>query len=148
MHLEGNVTIQAPRDKVWEFLVDPYAVSRCAPGLESMEVITPNEKFHAVASVGLGSVKVTFKTDVEFLELDAPHRARMKAHGVAPGSAMDAVAEMQLSDGPDGTTNLKWATDVTILGTIASLAARLMGSVTQKLVGAFFICVKKKIEQL
>ena len=148
MHFEGSLTIIAPRDKVWAFLVDPYAVSRCAPGLESMEVITPNEKFHAVASVGFGSVKVTFKTDVYFLELDAPHRARMKAHGVAPGSAMDAVSEMILADGPDGSTELKWTADVVVLGTIASLAARLMGSVTQKLVGAFFTCVKQKIELL
>jgi carbon monoxide dehydrogenase subunit G len=35
---------------------------------------------------------------------------------------------------------------VTVVGAIASLAARLMGVVTQTLTRAFFECVRKKIE--
>ena len=146
MHFEGTVSINASRDKVWRFLTDAHAVSQCAPGIESIEIITPNEKFRAVASVGFGSIKVTFIMEVEWLELDAPNRSTMKAHGTAPGSAMDMTSEMRLADGPDGSTELKWAADVTILGTIVSVAARLMGSVTQKLAGAFFNSVKKQIE--
>ena len=146
MHFEGSVAIRAPREKVWAFLTDPSAVSQCAPGLESMDIVEPDKKFQIVASVGFGSVKVTFKTDVEWLELQTPQHAKMKAHGTAPGSAVDATAEMLLIDGNDGATELKWATDVTIMGTIASLAARLMGSVTKKLVGAFFECVRKNVE--
>ena len=55
MHLEGTVSIQAPRQKVWDSLIDPYFVSQCAPGLESMEVIEPNKRFQAVAGAGFGS---------------------------------------------------------------------------------------------
>lgn len=146
MHLEGTTTIKAPREKVWQFLTDPHTVGNCAPGLESMEIITPNQKFRAVAGIGLGSIKATFVTDVEWVELDPPNRARMKAHGTAPGSAMDATSDMTLADGPDGATDMKWTADVTVVGTIASVAARLMGPVTQKLTGAFFECVKKQIE--
>jgi hypothetical protein len=36
---------------------------------------------------------------------------------------------------------------VTVVGTIASLAARLMGTVTEKLTAARFECVRKKIEE-
>src|SRR6185295_16574894 len=45
-----------------------------------------------------------------------------------------------------GATELRWSADVTVVGTIASLAARLMGGVTQKLTSAFFEEVKKRIE--
>ena len=55
-----------------------------------------------------------------------------------PGSAVDAVSSMILSDGEGGATNLDWSADVTVVGAIASLAARLMGGVTQKLTAAFF----------
>ena len=34
MKLDGEVTIQADRQRVWEFLTDPEAISQCAPGLE------------------------------------------------------------------------------------------------------------------
>ncbi len=146
MHLEGQVTINASRDKVWQFLTDPYFVTQCAPGLQSMEVIEPNKKFQAVAAAGFGSVKVTFKTDVEWLDLDPPTWASMKVHGTAPGSAMDMASEMLLSDGPEGATELKWAAEVIVLGTIASVAARLMSPVAQLLVGTLFKCIKNKIE--
>lgn len=146
MQFEGKTTINAPQQQVWEFLTDPDQVSLCAPGLESMEVLSPDEKFRAVASVGLGSMKVRFATDVEWIALDAPSHAKMRAHGKAPGSTVDATAEMELQVVNDQTTELIWTAVVTIQGTIASLASRLMGSVTERLTGEFFNCVKGKIE--
>jgi len=147
MKLEGDVTIQAPREKVWDFLLDIKGMSACIPGLESLETVEPDRKYRATASVGLGTVKVRFDADVEWLELERPARALMKGHGTAPGSAGDATAEMILSDGPEGSTLLTWWADVLISGTIASLASRLMGSVTKKLTTAFFDCVKERIEE-
>jgi carbon monoxide dehydrogenase subunit G len=146
MKLEGEVTIQARREKVWDFLLDIEAMSACIPGLESLEAVVPFRKYQATASVGLGTVKVRFNADVEWLELERPTRALMKGHGTAPGSVGDATAEMVLSDGPDDSTTLTWWADVVVSGTIASLASRLMGSVTKKLTASFFDCVKKQIE--
>ena len=146
MNFKGTVTINAPREKVWQFLTDPPQLTECVPGLESLEVITPNEKFRAVASIGFGAVKATFVTDAQWMDLDPPNRARMKIHGKAPGSVVDGMREMVLSDGADGATVLNWSSDITVVGTIASLAARLMGVVTRKLTDAFFECVRKKIE--
>ncbi len=146
MRLQGAVNIKASRQRVWEFLTDPHAVSGCAPGVESLEIVIPDQKFRAVASVGFGSVKARFVTDVDWVELDAPNRAKMKAHGTAPGSAVDASADMALSDGTDGSTDMRWSADVVVVGTIASLASRLLGSVTQKLTEQFFQCVKQRIE--
>ncbi|MEK7328388.1 MAG: carbon monoxide dehydrogenase subunit G [Chloroflexota bacterium] len=146
MHLEGTTNIKANRKKVWEFLTDPHKVAGCAPGVESVEIIEPDKKFKATASIGLGSVKAKFSGDGEFLELDAPNRAKIKGHGNAPGSAADVMSEMFLTDGPDGSTDLRWTADIVILGQLASLAARMMAPVTQKLTAEFFNEVKKRIE--
>lgn len=147
MHLEGEVAIKAPRAKVWQVLTDPQAVTACMPGIDSFEVVTPGRKFKAVGAIGLGTVKVKFASDVEWVELDAPHRAKMKMRGTAPGSSMDTVSEMFLTDGPDGTTHMKWTADIVVVGTIASLAARLMGGVSKKLTSDFFDCVRKRLER-
>lgn len=146
MLVKGVVTIQASKDKTFAFLTDPDKVSQCAPGLKSVDVIEPNQKFKAVAAVGFGAVSATFSNDVEFLEKSAPDRAVVKVHGTAPGSAVDVMAEMNLSDHPDGGTQLDWQADITISGSIASLASRMMGGVTKKLTDIFFTCVKGKIE--
>jgi len=144
-HFEGTVTIQAPRAEVWAYLTDPEKVGQCAPGVESVEVES-DRKFRAIVEIGFGSVKARFSGEGEFIELDAPNQATLKAHGNAPGSAVDVRSVMRLADGPDNTTELKWTADITILGTLASLAARMMGSITKKLSAEFFNCFKKKIE--
>lgn len=146
MKLNGNVNIKAPRQKVWDFLTDPQQVAACAPGVESVEEMEGGRKFKAVAAIGFGTVKAKFNGDGEFVELDAPNRAKIKAHGNAPGSAADVVSEMFLSDGPDGSTDMRYTADITILGQLASLAARMMTPVSQKLTEQFFASVKKKIE--
>lgn len=147
MHFEGIVAIQAPREKVWNFLTDPKSVSQCAPGIKSVDVIIPDKKFRAVAAVGFGSISTTFDNEIEFVELIDLEFAKVRVHGKAPGSAVDALGEMKLSDGEGGATNLNWSAEITIVGTIASLASRMLGGVTKKLTGAFFNCLKEKIEE-
>ena len=146
MEFDGTVHIKSGREKVWAFLIDPEAVSKCVPGVNNLEVIVPDRKFRATVVVGIGSVKSSFVMDVEFSELDPPNRAKLKAHGKAPGSATDVMSEMILVENPDGSTELQWSTEVQIMGTIASLAARFAPSITKKLSEAFFSCVSKKLE--
>jgi carbon monoxide dehydrogenase subunit G len=146
MRLSGEVTIRAPRKKVWDFMTDPNQIGQCAPGVEKIEMIEPLKRYRGVVSVGFGAVKARFSGEVEVLELDEPDFAKLKAHGSASGSVADAVSDMRLSDGPDGSTVLNWTADVTVAGQLASLASRLMVPVSQKLAQVFYDQVKKKIE--
>ncbi len=146
MRLEGTIEIAAPRQRVWDFLTDPQAVSRCAPGLESIEIVEPGRRFKAVASLGLGSIKTRFTVTVDWVEMDPPGRAVARAHGTASGSTADVAAEMVLTEAGPDATGLRWTAEVTVAGTIASLASRMMGGVTQKLSGQFFDCVRASVE--
>ena len=146
MQLKGEVTIRAPRRKVWDFMTDPSQIGQCAPGVEKIETIEEMKHYHGVVSIGLGSVKARFSGEVEVLELDEPNRARLKAHGTATGSAADAISEMVLRDGEDGTTIVDWTADINVSGQLTSLVSRLMLPVSQKLAGAFYDEVRKRIE--
>ena len=104
MVLKGDVTIRAPRKKVWDFLNDPNQIGQCAQGVEKVEEIDPMKRYRGVVSVGLGGVKARFNGDVEVLGPDEPDRAKLRAHGTATGRAAEAVSEMSLSDGRDDST--------------------------------------------
>ncbi len=147
MQINGSVTIQAPRKKVWDFLTDPNQLAQCVPGIESVEEIEKLKKYRGVVSVGLGSVKAKFSGEVDILELDEPNFAKLKAHGKATGSAADAVSEMKMSDTPDNATLVEWTADINVSGQLASLVSRLMIPVSQKLAGVFYDEVKKRIEK-
>lgn len=146
MLIKGEVTIRAPRKKVWDFLTDPDQIGQCAPGVEKIEMIEPLKRYRGIVSVGLGSVKARFSGEVEIMELEEPNYAKLKAHGSASGSVADAVSEMRLSDGPESSTVLNWTADVSVSGQLASLASRLMVPVSQKLAQVFYEQVRKKIE--
>ena len=83
---------------------------------------------------------------MEFAEQQPPDRALIKAHGQAPGSAVDATAEMKLSDGPDGSTVMDWSADVDLSGTLASVGARLIEGTARKMIGQTFDCMRAELE--
>ena len=145
MHFEGTVEIAAPRDRVWAFVTDPNQVGTCGPGVESITVVDDSH-FKAVAKVGIGFISAKFQTDMTFAEMDPPNQAVIKAHGQAPGSAVDANASMTLSDDGDGGTVMDWVADVNLSGTLASVGARLIEGTAQKMIGQTFDCMRSKLE--
>ncbi len=145
MKFSGTVDINAPRDKVWAFVLDPNQVGSCGPGVESVEVVDSTH-FKARAKVGVGFITARFVVDLEMAELTPPDEAVIKAHGQAPGSAVDATATMRLSDRAGGGTTMDWTADVSIAGTLASVGARLIEGTANKMIGQTFDCIKAKLE--
>jgi uncharacterized protein len=145
MQFAGTVDIAAPRERVWAFVIDPNQVGQCGPGVESIEVADPTH-FKATARVGVGFITARFVVNLEIAEQDPPNRAVIKAHGQAPGSAVDATATMTLSDAASGGTRMDWSADVVISGSLASLGARLIEGTANKMIAQTFECIKAKLE--
>ena len=145
MHFDGTVEINAPRDRVWEFLMDPNQVGSCGPGVESIDIVDADH-FKAKAKVGVGFISARFVVDVETAERIGTERAVLKLRGQAPGSAVDGVAEMNLSGEAEGPTTMAWAADVNIAGTLASVGARLIEGTAHKMIGQTFDCIRSKLE--
>jgi carbon monoxide dehydrogenase subunit G len=145
MKFEGTLEIRAPRDRVWTFLMDPNQVGSCGPGVESIEVVDETH-FKAKAKVGIGFISARFSVDLEIAETQPPDRALIKAHGQAPGSAVDGTATMTLRDGAEGGTAMDWAADVMIGGSLASVGARMIEGTANKMIKQTFDCIRTKLE--
>lgn len=145
MQLDGTTEIQASRERVWSFVIDPQQVGWCGPGVESIEAIDATH-FRARAKVGIGPISARFNVELELEEAAAPDRAVIRARGQAPGSAVDARGEMRLSGPPEGPTTMAWSAEVTIMGTMASVGSRLIEGTASKLVGQAFDCMRAKLE--
>ncbi len=145
MKFDGTVEINAARDRVWDFLMDPNQVGSCGPGVESIEVIDETH-FKAKAKIGIGFISARFVVDMEIAEREEPDRAVIKARGQAPGSVVDATATMRLRDGDTGSTVMEWAADVMIGGTLASVGARMIEGTANKMIGQTFDCIRTKLE--
>ena len=146
MRFEGTVAIAAAKDKAWAFLMDPNQVGTCGPGVESIEGIDATH-FKAKAKVGVGFIKAHFTIAMEMTDLQPTDHATVKAHGQAPGSAVDATAQMDLRQGEGAeTTIMDWSADVNISGTLASVGARMIEGTAHKMIDQTFDCIKAKLE--
>ncbi|HXG25419.1 MAG TPA: carbon monoxide dehydrogenase subunit G [Candidatus Binatia bacterium] len=145
MEFSGSTEIKAPRDKVWAFVIDPQQVGWCGPGVESIDEIDPTH-FRARAKVGIGVIAARFVVNLELAEAVEPDRAVIKAAGQAPGSAVEATGSMSLSGPPEGPTTMSWSADVRIMGTIASVGARLIEGTANKMIAKTFDCMRAKLE--
>ena len=145
MQFSGSLEIAAPRDRVWAFLMDPNQVGSCGPGVESIEVVDADH-FKAKAKVGVGFISARFTVDMSIPERIEPDHAQIKAHGQAPGSAVDATADMSLSGPAEGPTTMAWSADVHIAGTLASVGARMIEGTANKMIGQTFDCIRAKLE--
>jgi carbon monoxide dehydrogenase subunit G len=145
VQFSGTTEIKAPRAKVWSFVIDPQQVGWCGPGVESIEEVDATH-FRARAKVGIGIISARFAVNLELVESEEPDRAVIKASGQAPGSAVEATGAMRLVGPAEGPTTMEWSADVAILGTIASVGARLVEGTANKLITQAFDCMRAKLE--
>jgi len=145
MEFKGDVSINAPREKVYAFLTDPHQVTQCAPGLQSVEVVDDTH-FKCTVRAGVGMIKGTFNFDIEWLERQEPGRAQIRANGKMPGSAVSMTSLMELNEDGGTGTQMHWESDVKVSGTIAGVGARLMSGVADRMTKEIFDCIKSKLE--
>lgn len=136
--------MNAPREKVWEFVIDPNKIGKCLPDLKSLEV-GPNNTFTAIARVGIGFMKGDFKFQLAIVEQNAPSHAKLKGTGSGAGSSVSMDTSIDLAEAGGGT-NLTYKADVEIGGTLASVGQRVIGGTTEKTITQVFECVKRQLE--
>jgi uncharacterized protein len=146
LEFSGSPTIAAPREEVWERLMDPHFVAQSAPGVESVDAIDPTH-FKVVSGFGVGSIKVRFTMDVELFDIVARESAKMRVRGKAPGSAIDVVSNMKLQDAGPGSSQLTWSATSEVSGTVASVGARLMEGTARKLTEQFWTDFARRVSQ-
>jgi carbon monoxide dehydrogenase subunit G len=146
LEFSGSPAIAAPRERVWERLMDPHFVAQSAPGVESVEAVDPTH-FKVISGFGVGSIRVRFTMDVELFDIDAGKSAKMRVRGKAPGSAIDVVSRLQVDDAGSGGTQLNWSATSEVSGTVASVGARLMEGTARKLTEQFWTDFAQRVSQ-
>jgi carbon monoxide dehydrogenase subunit G len=146
LEFSGSPTIAAPRERVWERLMDPHFVAQSAPGVESVEAVDPTH-FKVISGFGVGSIKLRFTMDVELFDIIAQKSAKMRVRGKAPGSAIDVVSSMQLQDTGSSGSQLNWSATSEVSGTVASVGARLMEGTARKLTEQFWTDFARRVSQ-
>lgn len=80
MEIEKTLTLPATPQQVWAVLLDPQAMMACVPGMESVEVLSP-DAYRATMKVSFSFVSARFAFRTRIVERDEPHRLRVEGTG-------------------------------------------------------------------
>jgi len=86
MLLQGKLTLNAPIQKVWDFLFDPQTLLSCIPGAEKIERID-EKTYDCVVKQKVGPISVRFKFKAILTEVDPPTHIKFMGEGEDIGKA-------------------------------------------------------------
>src|SRR5687767_13538773 len=144
MQVEGQYTIAAPVDRVWEYLMDPAGLQQCIPGCEKLEP-RGEDSYEATMKVGVAAVKGTYQGKVSITDKEPPHRYRMLVEGSGGPGFVRGEARIELSASDEGTLVVVKG-DGQVGGTVAGVGQRMLGGVAKMLMKQMFDCVKTHVE--
>jgi carbon monoxide dehydrogenase subunit G len=144
MHLSGAYTFKAPRDAVWNAMLDPNAIRNCMPGCKDFKT-TGEDQYEAVMSAGVGAIKGTFTGKIQLLERQQPSSYRMSVEGGGGPGRIKGSGVLTLTE-QDGQTSVSYDGHAQVAGLIASVGQRLLGVTARKLIEQFFKCMEKQVQ--
>jgi carbon monoxide dehydrogenase subunit G len=144
VEISGEHRFKAPRDKVWELLLDPAALKAAMPGCERMEETGP-EKYDITLKVGIAAIKGTYQGTVEVADKQPMDSFRLVVDGGGkPGKVLGDATMTLTMDGEE--TLVKYKGDVRAQGAIARLGSRLLGGAAKLMIGQFFKSMEKQAD--
>lgn len=140
MLIDHRITVAAPPERVWAFMMDIPAVSRCVPGVNDVARID-DETYSGVMSVRVGPISVKLDGKVILAERDeAAHQARMdlQAADKRINGAVNAKMRMHLASADSGAkTDVSIQTDANVMGKLGEFGQAVIRKKADQIVQAF-----------
>src|SRR4029079_11694613 len=93
--VSGTSVLHAPPQQVWDAINDPYVLATVVPGCEGLTAITPGH-FRLDVSLGVASIKGSYRGDVQFTDLDEPRSLIMHAAGAGSAGTINTTVRVNL----------------------------------------------------
>jgi carbon monoxide dehydrogenase subunit G len=115
-HVEGERRFAATPDRVFALLTDPSVIAAAMPAVRGHRVVDEDHWEATVKPPFRFAPSLTIRFEV--LDRRAPEHAALHAHG---GGA-DVTSTFDLSADAEGSTAMRWQTDVKLAGLLGHLA--------------------------
>lgn len=147
MIIDQKTLIQAPIERVWEFVMDIPAVSRCVPGVETFAPVD-SDTFEGTLKVKVGPVTVRLEGRIVVAERDPAQRlSRMEisARERRIASSVTATTTLTLVATADGATEMHVHTDASILGKLGEFGQSIMRRKADQMVAEFAVNAAREV---
>ena len=145
MIVSGEITVDAPRDKVFNALKNAPFFASCVEGVRELKEIDATH-YDAVVEAKVAYMKFSFKVNVELTRISPPDEIEAKIEGTPLGvvGRLAATSLTRLRE-TDGRTVVAYSIDTSITGKLGSIgqpvlrakAKEMEKKFTERLLAAF-----------
>jgi len=145
MNVEGEISVAAPREQVFDRLSDARFFASCIDGVQDLAEIDATH-YSALFATKIAYMRFNFKVNVEMTKAARPEAIEAKVEGTPMGvvGRLTATASTQLSE-RGGETGIHYLINATLTGKLGSIgepvlrakAKEMEKQFTQRLLAAF-----------
>lgn len=144
MRTEHVIRVPASRERAWAYLMDVPAAGRCVPGVE--DLIERDGGYGGRLLIRLGPVRLALEGDVRVVARDdAAGTATLRVEATDRRLGGGVRADVTLTASGSAPTELRIASEVTVLGRIGELGQPLMQRKADETMRAFAACLERAL---
>jgi uncharacterized protein len=147
--IEERFEVQAPVERVWQYLIDAKRVVQCLPGAELLEQ-QDDQTFLGAIKVKVGPLSMSYKGKAKFTEInEQTHQVRMVGDAREVGGSGSTKISMLSTVAPlaSGGSEVLVNADIDLVGKIVQFGRGMIEEVSRQMFRQFSTCVKQQLEQ-
>ena len=146
--IEERFEVQAPVERVWQYLIDPKRVVHCLPGAELLEQ-QDEHTFLGAIKVKVGPLSMSYKGQAKFTEInEETHQVRMVGDAREVGGSGSTKVSMlsTVTASANGGSEVLVSADIDLVGRIVQFGRGMIEEVSRQMFRQFSTCVKQQLE--
>lgn len=146
--IEERFEVQAPVERVWQYLIDPKRVVHCLPGAELLEQ-QDEHTFLGAIKVKVGPLAMSYKGQAKFTEInEETHQVRMVGDAREVGGSGSTKVSMlsTVTSSASGGSEVLVNADIDLVGKIVQFGRGMIEEVSRQMFRQFSTCVKHQLE--
>ena len=146
--IEEKFEVQAPVERVWQYMIDPKRVVECLPGAEVLEQ-KDDQSFLGAIKVKVGPLSMSYKGQAKFTEInEETHQVRMVGDAREVTGSGSTKVSMLSTVVPlaNGGSEVSVNADVELAGKIVQFGRGMIEEVSRQMFRQFAACVRQHLE--
>ena len=147
MEFNQEITVAAPREKVWDFIWQVEEFAACVPGVKDVEKID-DATYGVRVEQKVSFLKASFQLQVNIEEVRAPEYIRTVGEGKDSkiAASLKQKNEVTLEAVSENETKVRIDSSVDVFGKLGSLGFTVIKNQANKIFAEFAKNVKAKVE--
>jgi carbon monoxide dehydrogenase subunit G len=147
MIIEGGFTLNAPIEELFETLLKPETIMTCLPGAESVKLIDETT-YECVVKQKVGPISVKLKFLNKLTKIERPTHMEIEGAGedVTKLGHFKQKSVVDLKEVKPGEVEIKYKTDVSIVGKLAMFGDRIMRAKARQVEEEFTKALQEKLK--